>query len=108
MIEGVLDDLASELETAEVHEIEEKEGSSSTMGKNDNEGEDVDDENQVKNSLEAHNKQQVMIQDEEQAPILVEESVPDGDHREEIISTMAEMKSKSSHHQFQHNELLHL
>lgn len=31
-----------------------------------------------------------MIQDEEEATVLVEESFPSGDHREEIISKMTE------------------
>lgn len=67
-IEGVLGDLEPEIETVEVREAEEEEGSSSTLEKDDNEGKDDDYEDQVENSPEEHFKQHAMIQTGEQTP----------------------------------------
>lgn len=47
MIEGMLRDLALKVETAKVREVEEEKGSSFTLEKDDNEGEDADDEDQM-------------------------------------------------------------
>lgn len=49
-----------------------------------------------------------MVRAEEQALILVEESVPDGDDKEDIISIMAEDDVQSFLRQLQHNKFLHL
>lgn len=89
IIKGVLGDLVAEVETAIVHEVKEEEGSSSTSVKDDNGGGDGDDEDRTEPSSEEHTEQQVMIQTEGQALIVVEESVSERD-KEEITSKVAE------------------
>lgn len=81
----------------EACEVKEDEGSNSTQ--RENEGGDADNEEQDENSPEKHNrhaKHQVLSK-----------SAPKEDHREKIISSMAEDKVQIPH-QFQHNKLLHL
>lgn len=74
IIEGELGNLAHEVETIEILEVEEEEGSS-LPGKDDNEGEDVDDKDQVDNAPGENVEQQVMIRDEEQPPIIFKQNV---------------------------------
>lgn len=50
----------------------------------------MDDEDQVENSPEEHTEREAMIRVEEQKPIQLKRVFLEGDHREEIISTMAE------------------
>lgn len=65
MIEDILGDLAPQVETAEISELEEEEGSSSTLGKDDREGNDADNENQANNAPIEQIKQQTLIREEE-------------------------------------------
>lgn len=58
MIERVLGDLTTEVETADVREVE-GEGSSSTLG--DNEGEMLMTRSKLQNTPEGHAEYQVMI-----------------------------------------------
>lgn len=57
MIESAMGNLTPEVETTEVREIEEGEGSSYTVGRDDNEGEDADDGDQVVHSPKVHTVQ---------------------------------------------------
>lgn len=74
------------MEKAEVREVEQEEGSNSTLEKDDNEGDDADDEIQVDDALEEHAEQQIMIWTKKKTQTEVKESVLEGDHWEEIIS----------------------
>lgn len=78
------------MEPIEIHKVEEEEGSSFTSGKDDHEGDDADDENQVDDAPEEQTKQQIVIRDKERKPINVEESVPGGNREEETIPSVAE------------------
>lgn len=65
MIEGMLDDLKPQVETAETSELEEEEGSSSSLGKDDLEGNDAGDENPANDASREQIKQQILIREEE-------------------------------------------
>lgn len=68
------------MEKAEVREVEQEEGSNSTLEKDDNEGDDADDEIQVDDALEEHVEQQIMIWTKKKTQTEVKESVLEGDH----------------------------
>lgn len=68
------------MEKAEVREVEQEEGSNSTLEKDDNEGDDADDEIQVDDALEEHAEQQIMIWTKKKTQTEVKESVLEGDH----------------------------
>lgn len=79
MIEGMLGDLAPEVETTEAAGWREG-GVELYSWKEDNEGDGANGKNQI-DDIPA--KQKITIQDEEQTPTNVEESVPEGDRRKE-------------------------
>lgn len=81
MIEGVLGELSPKMEATEARDNREEDGSSSTLGKDDNEGNNAIDENL---SIDVAD-QQVEAQYEEQVPLKVEESVLKRDHGEETV-----------------------
>lgn len=89
MIEGVLGELEPQVEATEARGVEdEEEGWSSTTGKDDNEGDDANDEDQINNIVD----QQVEVLHKEQVTIDVKESVLVGDHREETILIIDEVQ----------------
>lgn len=63
MINGVLGELAAEVEATEARGVEQDEGSSSTPDKDDSKGDGADDENKIDYAPAKYIEQQVEVQD---------------------------------------------